>query len=168
MKRLICMLLAVFLFGCSAAPSFTEKVTLYYPSADAPDNYGQLIVQLPLEGSGKTAEEVLDTYFSKNDNPLIVPFPAGVSISSLKQKENHVTLMLSDEFASLSGIDLTKACICICKTISDLTGVSTVTIGCRSALIDGEQSITFTPDSVLWLDEGFSSLPTDADTQPTQ
>ena len=165
MKKLFSLILTLLLLaGCYSVPKYNNKVTLYYPASDASR---QLITELPCEGSGKNAEEILSEYFSRQDDPSIFHFPAGVAVSSLKLKESHATLLLTDQFAELTGIQLTKACICITKTVAGLTGVSTVTIGCQSELIDGEQSITFSESSILWVDEGMSSAPSSQSTTPT-
>ena len=166
MKRLIAVVLLLLLCGCAASPSFDSKVTLYYPAAgDAA--YGQLLAEYPFEGSGKTAEQVLSAYFSLRDDAVFTPFPANISICSLKLKEDHATLVLSDEFASINGIDLTMACVAITKTVSALTGATTVTIGCNTVQLDGEQSLTFSESSFVWADEGIASLPAES-TTPTK
>ena len=166
MKRFFTAFLALLLCGCSASPNFISKQTLYYPSADsaAPT---QLMISLPVEGKDKTTEELLKVYFSQPGDGLITPFPADVTVSSLKLKETHATLVLSDAFGALSGIALTNACAAITKTIIGLTGVATVTIGCQSALLDGEQSLTFSEGSFIWIDEGIASQPTEASQIPT-
>ena len=166
MKRLFAAVLVLLLCGCTASPSFIQKVTLYYPSADTATPT-QLITQLPVEGNGKTTEELLNIYFSHSGDDFITAFPANVTVSSLKQKETHATLLLSDAFATLSGVALTNACAAISKTVIGLTGVTTVTIGCQSALLDGEQSLTFSEDSFLWKDEGIASQPTEVTQTPT-
>ena len=166
MKSFLVLILALMLWGCSAAPSFTQKVTFYYPIVSSDPK--QLIAEYPVEGSGKATEELMTEYFAMQDETLIKSFPANVTVSSLKLKEDHATLVLSDEFAVLGGIDLTLACVAITKTVSALTDVTTVTIGCQTALLDGEQSLTFTENSFMWTDAGTPSMPPEESTTPTK
>ena len=165
MKKLFILIpVMLLLLGCSATSKFQSVVILYYPTADATQ---QAIMEISCEGEGKDAEDILSVYFAQQDDPSILQFPKGMGISSLKLKEDHATLILTDHFADLSGIHLTRACVCITKTLIGLTGVSTVTIGCQSALIDGEQSITFSDNTIMWVDEGVASTPSALPTNST-
>jgi len=156
MKKLIALLLTLILLaGCSVSPRSSGQTVLYYPAQYDPADPQKLITEVPYKGVGDTAEDILADYFAAVTDPTIVPFPSGVSIHSLKLKEDHATIVLSDQFAQLSGVNLTRSCICITRTVSELTGVSTVTVGCKTELIDGEQAITFSNSDILWIDEGF-------------
>lgn len=158
MKRqiiLLCMVVVLLLSACDTNFQYKQKAELYYPADKI--TYGtneEYLQKTYCECFQRTTEDILAEYLLGPTEPgLKDPFPDGVVIMSLKQKNDHITIVLNSKFAELSGIDLTTACVCLAKTTMGLTDTSSVTISCETQFSDGGQSITITQDSVLLTDD---------------
>lgn len=62
------------------------------------------------------------------DSNSVSPFPANTQLVKLDMHNRQFFIQLSQEFAELSGIDLTVACTCISLTCFDLADVDRVTV----------------------------------------
>ena len=81
----------------------------------------------------------------------ISPFPAGITLEEFELEANKAMLTLSPHITTLSGAELMFACVCLTKTVSELTGVRSVQIATVDGTINGNSSITLTPNSfVIW------------------
>lgn len=155
-KRIIALyfIILFFLSACAVVQDPKTSPQLYYPSANF--SYGinsEIIQQAADEPTGATIEDILQNYLKGPADPNFTnPFPKGTSLLACTTEESHTTIALSDRFADLTGIELTIACVCLAKTTMALTSASTVTIICESQLLDGDQKITLTNDSILLVD----------------
>lgn len=149
MKRVFTCLLAFCLLlsfaGCSADPSGGEFISFYYPRAEI--TYGSSDGVIGSENRQPTeqaaAEEILQQYLAGPESEsFLSPFPEGCKIVTIAMEESGIILTLTDEFAELTGMELSVACSCLALTASALTGLDSVTIRTESALLDGRTEVT--------------------------
>ena len=167
MKKLslLLSLIMLFLCACGNEAENESKVSFYYPLKEISYGGSNSVIRAESHDlSHLSHEQLLASYLNGPTQPeLSNPFPNGVKIVSLKQKDAHITLVLTDRFASLSGLKLTMACVCLGKTAMQLTGTNSITISCETQLLNGDQTIYLTLDSVLFEDTG-TELPIPAST----
>ena len=173
MKHWISLLLGLaFLlsaFGCTqTSPAPKLPVTFYYPAVETVyDGKAPVIHPEIRDGSGyeDNMEGLLNIYLKgPSSENLRSPFPRGVTVSRLTVTTAMVTLELNSEFARLSGIDLTMACVCIASTLFDLAPLERVQILAADSMLDGQTSITLDRNDILLLD---TPQPTEETTQTT-
>ena len=161
MKKLLCIILVLCCFagitGCGAEPIPEDSYTVYYrqknPAYGNPDG---VIAQTYLLTAGHEDDipYLLRKYLvSTPGDDLISPFPETISLINFKQEGPTVKIVLSNEIANLSGMELTIALTCLTRTVVSLTNCQEVIISAATAQLDGQNYITLTPDSFLFLDE---------------
>ena len=162
MKKFICLLLTFTciccLVGCQRTPSAPENaVTVYYKRAAF--TYGaQDSVIAPSYLDATNHEEdfphLLNEYLKANpEEGFVSPFPLGLSVVSFQVDALTAKIVLTDQIAILSGIDLILACGCLTQTIIGMTGCQEVIISAQSKLLDGQKFITLNQNSYLLLDK---------------
>jgi len=158
MKRHLCFLLCVSvllcLLGCAKDEPDVPVEFFYLQNGFSYDTHQSVIGSEVRETAGVHGyTRILDLYLKgPKSNTLSPTFPEDSRIISLSQGPSSVSLVLSDAFASLAGIELSIACICLAKTVIHLTGCTAVTIQAESLLLDGEKSITLDNSGVLLYD----------------
>ena len=105
-------------------------------------------------------EGILNLYFKGplSDN-LQSLFPANTRIVNIIHNENAVFITLNEDFANLTGIDLSLACACIGLTVFDYTNVQILSIEAENNLLDNKSSITLLRENLLLNDN--TDIPTD-------
>ena len=105
--------------------------------------------------------EILRSYFDgpKSRN-LEVPFPRSTNVISWGIDENVLTLNLSESCAALSGVDLTVACSCICRTFLEILPVDQVCIQVMRQTLNGQPSITMSREDLNLVDNSLDQLET--------
>ena len=83
---------------------------------------------------------------------MVSPFPSGTLLINLTKNGEILLVTLSDQFATLTGIDLSLACCAFAKTAIEFTGVSVVEISTLSELLDGVKTITITAEDIILFD----------------
>ena len=86
------------------------------------------------------------------ENQLTRCVPASVSVVAVKREDRTITLMLSPDFARLSGVDLTLACACLSMTVLDYTDADAVEIMAEDELLGDSEQIKMTREDLLLLD----------------
>ncbi|MBE6974902.1 MAG: hypothetical protein E7436_05375 [Ruminococcaceae bacterium] len=161
MKRWICLLLAILclpLWGCQEEETplldpfngYYRRAELTHGSADS------VIAALPIEGAGLKGDHLalLNIYLSHRPDPFYAPtFPEGTQLLIMELEYNTADLLLSSNISELSGLDLTVACVCLTKTVIELTGVDTVIIRARGTTLDGASYISMDLSSIYLLDD---------------
>lgn len=166
MKKLLCFVLcfalALGMLGCTRTPSVPENaITVYYKRANV--SYGaqdSVISTAYLDTAGHEDDlaYLLNMYFqSTPGDGFAVTFPAELFLVVLKVEGLTAKVVLSDHIATLSGMDLTVACVCLTQTVMALTGCQEVIISAITAKLDGRDFITLSRDSYLLLDDSGSS-----------
>lgn len=133
MKRSISLFLALCLLlqGCgSRSTQEGVQARLYYMANDA-ENLSVDSAVLPETRTvhSSTLTDFLKLYFmGPESDTLRAPFPPGTEVLTLSQGENSLNLTMSQEFFSLSGVDLSIAACCLTNTLCDYTGVRAVVL----------------------------------------
>lgn len=163
MKKILCFLLVLICFtGCTAQKQVSaDSVTVYYmrenPVYGSPDG---VIAPSYLDAMGRKRDIpfLLNLYLQKTpEEGLVSTFPAGVTLISYKLEGLTATIVLSDQIADLSGMDLTIALSCFTKTVMSLTNCEEVILSAWTKDLDGQSFITLNKDSYLLLDDSGQS-----------
>lgn len=159
MKRIfiLFLILPLLLAGCNREEIQAEHpITVYYkleqPTHGTADS---VIAATVIEGKGHENDYsyLLSRYLKGSDDPLFArTFPRGTTLVSFKLDALTAKIVLGDRFSSLSGMDLTIACVCITRTVMELTGCQEVIIRAQTTKLNGENFITLSADSYLLID----------------
>ena len=153
---LLCLLWLPGLSGCRDSDTPQNPVNFYYQSASL-DYAAQNAVISPeiREGANyATLEEALTDYLAgPESHSLNSPFPADLTVISIRQEENVLHITLSDQLSQLQGLELTIACCCIAATCLDLTEATDICIRAENLLLDDKPSITLNWENMRLLDQ---------------
>lgn len=159
MRKLAALiLLSLMLFnlaGCGKEQQYKQPISFYYKTANLSyDAVCSTITPEIREGADlQSTQDILNLYFAgPNSDSMVSPFPADLTLISCQLDEDTLYLIVSDELAALSGIDLTLACCCMTLTCLSVTDADTVCIQAETALLGGQKSITMDTDAFLLLD----------------
>ena len=161
MKRLISLLLlCALVLSLSACQKEEQKiqepVNFYYLRQEA--TYGSadsLITTVIAEGMDYKNDPagLLNLYLQvPEDSNYRSPFPSGTRIISMEHANSIVRLTLSENFAALTGMDLTIACACLTLTTLDLTGAGSVRISVEGTTLNGSDYIRMDRSCLTLLD----------------
>lgn len=121
------------LCGCSGnSREGTEAgdYLIYYSALE--DRYAAMAVgyeSLELPEDAQVISALLEAVFQNPDSQeLTSPFPDGVRLLSWELKDGCLHLDLSEQYGSLTGIDLTVADACLTLTLCQAEGVESVYI----------------------------------------
>ena len=165
MKRMIAFA-AVFLvlaglFGCRQQDPIAAPVSFHYlrvPQIDGGILHGaadSLIAPEVREGAGHQNDYtyLLDIYLLGPLDPQFrSPYPVGTYLADFSMDGKAAAVILTDDLAKLSGIDLSLACCCLTLTVMDMTGAESVTISAEDSLLDGKRSITMDRAALILID----------------
>ncbi len=135
MKGYISFLLLAFVLlectGCGSGRTQTQEgiaVSFYYLSCDAEQLETQETVTSETRYvTALSLRELLELYFVGPDSEeLLSPFPTGTAIVDIQSSSDSLTLIMSEEFFTLSGIEMTIAGCCLCNTVCEYTGMDAV------------------------------------------
>lgn len=167
MRRCIAIALCfvLFLTACgNGQQEYKSPVNFYYRSRNIEFDDPQGVITFEKrEAYGHTEdyEYLVEVYLrGPTTHPCISPFPAGTTLDQLDYVKDKVLIVLSSHFALLSGADLTVACVCLGKTLSELTGMKAVQISVRGELLDGKEFIVI-KDGTYLLEDTFTDYTTD-------
>lgn len=161
MKRIILLTLLtailISLFACTTNTMHKGSVVFYYIKNEK-DFDGKTPIMTPyypqIDHNTNGYAEILNVYFNGPTNyNCQSPFPAGTTIEDINITRSKAHLMLSPQFATISGIDSTVACACLTKTVIELTGVNTVQIRVKGAQLEGKDYLTFNQSSFTYQDD---------------
>ena len=155
MKRFAVIFLCISLLFSLCACGKPEEIRFYYARKEV--LYGV--------DDGVIAPEIRDATGYENDlayllmlylegphsQELASPFPRGTTLSQLEIQDQQITLVLSEAFSQLQGLDYTIACTCIAYTCFSIYACESVTIRSTPA---GSPSITLTANSIALVDGG--------------
>lgn len=157
MKRIISILLIIIMIVSLSACSEGKQhpVSFYYQVAEFKLGTDQSIIEpetrYVTEYYGDHFE-LMESYLCGPIDPSFhSPFPNGTSLVSLDIGNTRAFIVVSSQFATLNGHQLTIACACIGKTLLELVDVRSVEIKAQDALLNGMQSIILSEnDLFLW------------------
>lgn len=159
MKRFLCVLLAVLIAISMCAcgePSQVHKapVNFYYRSRQIELDSGSSIFSAEKRESFGHQEDyvyLIEEYLrGPTTEKCISPFPAGTTLEQLDLVKDKVLIELSSHISLISGSELSIACVCLARTLSEMTGMKSVRISAKDDLIDGKDFITITEDDYLF------------------
>ena len=157
---LLCALLISMLSGCKTEETFVSPITFYYPTSDIQYESDSLTIQ-PETREGCELLSFPEQMQAFLQGPIhseyIQPFPDGLSLIHALLEESRIYLTFSQELSTLSGLELTIACCCIAKTTMELSSATEVHISASSGLLNGEKTLIFTLENMLFLDEMIDS-----------
>ena len=162
MKKILCIFLALLLFLSMAACAQVHTdprspVTFYYRTRDFGLEKGEKVISSEeRESFGHSADYtyLIEMYLrGPVTERCISPFPAGTTLEQLDLLTDTVLVELSSHISLISGAELTLACICLGKTVSQMTGMKAVRIRAKGDLLDGQEFITVTENDFLLLDD---------------
>lgn len=167
MKRLflitIALVIVISLCGCNKkAEDFTEPVSFYYCNdISSKEDFEHVFVSETREGAGYTDNKpaLLSLYLNGPEQEnLVSPFPAELTLISVQHSNNRVSVILSDQLADISGLDLSIACTCLSMTVLELYGCEAVEISAEHKLLDEQRSIVFTADKLVLSDDAYIAV----------
>ena len=150
----VILVLSLLLAGCTAQKS--ESINFYYRAAQL--NFGPEDSIVKPETRKEyfnhlAYNEIISCYLEgPTSTNLHTPFPEGTSLVSISTEQETASIVLSNPFSQLTGIDLTIACSCLSLTIGEITGCSKVQISAQNALLDNKQSITININELSFTD----------------
>lgn len=153
---MICLLI-FWMTACSVKQALQSTVSFYYPRAEYTyGNVDSIIAQESREAAvhGTDTGEWITLYLlGPTDIALRSPFPERTALISCQQEVDGLHITLSDDFAELTGLELTLACTGLAATCMQITQLDTIHISAQTKMLDGESSITIHADSVAFLDK---------------
>lgn len=169
MKRIIILLtlFSIFLCACSTQKEKPKSpVDFYYLNQTVSYNSQTgIIAPETREGAGYENDtlSLLNVYIKGPNSQLLrSPFPDRMEILEITQAEGVAYLTVSDQICMLTGHDLTLACVCLSRTVMDLTDTDSVQITVPDRLIDGKNALMIRSDDVIFMDSA-SYSPSEAD-----
>lgn len=166
MKRYFCLLLCLLMIlsGCGNDQKKLEKpVRYYYCKADVTFEKDGAVIDYESRDSVGFEDNVfylISRYLrGPEDSAFAKTFPDYTRLNTCDITESTVTLSLSNEFALLSGVELSLACAALTMTVYELTGRETVRICTASELLDGKQMLVFRYSDLLLSDNAWAAPP---------
>ena len=156
MKKFIFLLLLLLtLTACGRDTSPEDTAKFYYPLQEITLGSNSTSISFEVGDRGNNSvQDLLSVYLKgPQTNTLANPFPADISLISLLTEDGKTSLILSDSYASLTGLDLSLANASLAQTVLGLTGAEEAIISCESKTLDGESHIAINKDDLILLDE---------------
>ena len=152
-KLSIFLLIIIIAVGLLACKNDEISVNFYYCS-EYPSYYNnELILQSETRTLGtplSDLESLLSAYLDGPYNVLLrSPFPKGTKLVSVQPGKEMIEVVLSDEFATLEGINLTLACACISNTLLEISNAEMIRIRTESVPLANTEYIDMTQKSLL-------------------
>lgn len=154
---LCCVLVLQLLCACSGnKEDFQEPVNFYYGNKEISYNSPAGVIRAEIqEGSsfhGNLTAFLRAYLLGPTSTELYSFIPADVYVVSCQVSENIATIVLSSQFANLSGIELSAACSALMMTIHDYTGATTMVISAKDSQLDAKDEIVINLDDVVLMD----------------
>lgn len=157
-KSILCLCLCVLIF-CSCgrkAPEYLSPVNFYYCNRTVSYNSPTALINPEVRESAGFDNDIVKFMKVYLQGPIsdelnrIVPVNTVLRFAELE--EHTVHLDFSKEFADLSGIELTTACVCIVKSLHEFAGVETVVFTAEGSLLDEKESFTLSMEDIVTMD----------------
>lgn len=174
MKRITSIVLALLMLLPLCACERNEKeelkdpVTFCYLRVQNPEalhhsSAGSVIATEKREGTGiqEDLTALLQLYLNgPASEELYSPFPRGTKLVSWERSDSTLTVILTNEFATLTGMDLTLACASLTMTCLSLTDAKSVQIQAESENLDGKTSIIMNRNDLVLTDGSYLTAET--------
>ena len=167
MKTFFCLLLAMLLFifcSCNANTNHNKELMFYYPRAEyifndpdgviGKDKKSEMVRNLSLD-------EFIALYLRGTDKPeLASPLSDTVELLETRIDKNRLHIIFTSDLADLPAHMLTISLSALSKTVFQVTDVDTICIHADNVLLNGEQKVEFTRQSVYFWDSYTDVIPT--------
>ena len=177
MKKIIsCILilaLSASLTACGTEELQSPGLFYYYRSEPAFSGSDGVVApeQVELQGIEGDLTALIARYCQgPQSRELENPLPRGCAAPKYTLEENTLKLHFSEEFAALTGVELTVAAACLARTFLPLTGAEKLILTAEGALLGGETAMTLSlsdlglrDDSLDLLHDTFTVYYTDTD-----
>lgn len=171
MKRLFCLIICAVMLaalcGCTTQKQeFIDPVEFYYLLIQ-PENHiyhgSSDSIIAPEQREGYQIRNRMNTLIEVYLNGPATesfqsPFPANTRLITLDTNDKILTVILSDEIAELSGVDLVLACACLSRTFMELWNFETINIQAENEMLDGKPVITFDKSNFFLTDDTVTHL----------
>ena len=160
LKRFLCNVLLLIwllpLIACSNQDNIHVPVKYYYLRNEVLFNTQDGVicheVRESKENESNFPQLLRDYLTGPLTNECRSPFPKDIALVSLRTDESMLIITLSDNFADLTGLDLTLACVCLAMTAIEITDAQSVSIQTENVPLDGKMSIMIDNSSVYFSD----------------
>lgn len=153
-RKLVLLLPALLMLSGCQSQEPQNALHLWFPSNPGVGDHTTQAVTFEIlpeaETNGSEAVEKLSkALFSgpKSEN-LANPFPVGTELIHWKLRDGQLDLVLSAEYGSLTGVDLTLADYCLTLTLCQLDGVDQVCLTVDGA--SGQEKHPLSPEDVIF------------------
>lgn len=168
MKRILALLLCAALLltlpGCTSG-SGTVTGTFYYRRAVTEFGVTDGIItgeNRTIPGTMTDTDALLHAYFSGPESDgLIAPFPRDSAVLDWTMEDGTIILTMNDSFGALSGVELSIACACICKTLTGLLPVTQVRLQLADVPLGGEKYLLLSAGDIRLYDNGLDQSRTE-------
>lgn len=136
MKKILALILALTLMltACggegTVEQSASDTLRFYYIANNISELGTEESVRFEeRDDSVFTLEQMLEVYFRGPEDPeLDSPFPEGTGVLDISRENGETVLTLSDDYFTISGVELSLASCCLVNTISEYLGTDVVTV----------------------------------------
>lgn len=162
MKRTLCVTLVILLLltftGCKDnSDSYIKPANFYYSNTSVTFFKSDAVIAHEVRETVNYNDNIVDILNAYLKGPvsdkLSSPFPTGLRVVATQIINDSIVITFNNELASLSGLDLTIACSCICATVAELTGYNRVEFKSDGSLPDNLTSLVFSYDELLFIDD---------------
>ena len=156
-RFLLVVLILCFLAGCKTnTESFHDPVSFYYRTNSDTFNAGESILTAEMRESAphhKDIVKILNDYFSGPiSDAMTSPFPADLIALSFTSNDNIASIVLSDSFYNLNGLDHSIACAALTMTVYELTNCDALDIFVQINANEIDHILTLSVDDLYFLD----------------
>ena len=150
----LCVLL---LCSCSRKdPVYLEPVNFYYCNKTVSYNSPAALISPEVHESAGFENDIvrfMEQYLKgPNSDELSMLIPAGTVLHAARVQDDSVLLDFNQEFAELSGIELTIASVCVVRSLHEFVGIETVVFRAENALLDDKDSFTLSLEDIVMMD----------------
>jgi len=155
----LCLFLFVPLQACHHNNTTGNTVKIYYrnlePDYTSLHSSGVISAEeIKVSDTLTNVELILNQYLCKPKDKLHVsPYPDGTTLTEVYIQDNMAYVTMSAEFSTLSGKDMTVACVCLTLTVISATQTQSVTITAPGLNISGNDSITLDKSCIQLFDD---------------
>lgn len=165
MKRSICIILCILLtaalFGCGDPELRSPGTFYFYRNDTAFSGTDGVLAPEPRELNGirEDLDAILELYCSGPlSDDLSNPLPTGCAVPRWTLEDTILKLHFGQDFAVLSGVELTIAAGCLARTFLPLTGCDKLILTADGALLNGETAMQLTLSELGLRDDSLDLL----------
>lgn len=154
---LCCILLLQILCACGKTEEvMRQPVTFYYRNAEVEYNTSGGVIGYEIREAAfcmGSKELLIQEYLTgPNAESLRNPVPEDAKLVKFYTENRESYLVFSQEFAELSGIDLSVCCSCILLTLNDFANVQTIHVSAENSLLDEKKEFVLSMGNIEFTD----------------